>query len=231
MFPTEPQYGDPPQPSASKTQTRPASRRRIVGPIGGLSERVLALTFDDGPHPHHTATVLDALKKHDAKATFFLLGENVARYPKLLRRMVEEGHAIGSHSWSHPSHATHDQAVRELERTHQAILKACGVSVRLFRPPYGIVTGSLEAQAKVRKYTSVLWSVDTMDWRYQDAARIVRVAGEGTRRGDIVLMHDIHRTTAQAVPRLLAILDRRQVRAVTIPYLLDPPASDEAPAR
>lgn len=223
MFPTHPQYG------SVKPSPHAVRGRRITGPIEGLTERVVALTFDDGPHPQYTARVLDALRAGGAKATFFVLGENAARYPKLLRRMADEGHAIASHSWSHPSRASREQAIRELERTHRAILQASGVEVTLFRPPYGIVTGALEAQAKARGYRTILWSVDTMDWRYRDTARVARIAGQNTRRGDIVLMHDIHRTTMRAVPGILETLARRQVRAVTVPYLLDPPVP-EAPA-
>ncbi len=222
--------------------------RRFAGPRRGLRDRIVALTFDDGPDPKRTPVVLDALKASGAKATFFLLGHKVAKFPELVRRIVDEGHAIGSHSWSHPATVTPEQARDELDRTHKAIRDACGVDVVWFRPPYGIFTGNLEAYAKVKGYRTILWSVDTQDWKYLDAARTADIAGERTRRGDVVLMHDIHASTAEAVPVLLNSLARRGVACVTIDFLLDPrrvaagsralapklpdrPAKDSAPRR
>ncbi|MFM7320528.1 MAG: polysaccharide deacetylase family protein [Armatimonadota bacterium] len=199
-----------------------APGRRFAGPRRGLREKIVALTFDDGPDPKRTPLVLDALKAAGAKATFFVLGHKVAKHPDLVRRMVDEGHVVGSHSWSHPANTSPEQARDELDRTHKAIRDACGVDVVWFRPPYGIFTGNLEAYAKVRSYRTILWSVDTQDWKYLDAARTAVIAGERTRRGDVVLMHDIHQSTADAVPVLLKSLARRGVASVTIAELLDP---------
>jgi len=196
--------------------------RRFAGPRQDLAEKILALTFDDGPDPRKTPRVLDALRERGAKATFFVLGHRVAKHPDIVRRMVDEGHVVGSHSWSHPFETTPEQARDELDRTHKAIRDACGVEATWFRPPYGIFTGNFEAYAKVRGYRTILWSVDTQDWKTMDVATTVQVAGEKTRRGDVVLMHDIHQPTVDAVPALLATLARRGLSSVTIAELLEP---------
>jgi peptidoglycan/xylan/chitin deacetylase (PgdA/CDA1 family) len=194
----------------------------LIRRVNGLSVRSVALTFDDGPSPVYTPRLLDLLRKAGAAATFFVVGREAERHPGLVRRMIGEGHRVGSHSWSHPQSTTPGSAKEELQRTHDVLKAITGVDPTLFRPPYGIETGPLAEEAVSRGYRTVLWSLDTKDWRDHDASKLSEMVGERSRRGDIVLMHDIHAATIDAVPDMLRRLALRGVRCVTVERLLDP---------
>lgn len=209
-----------PNPSPSPTKIRR---------VDGLSVRAVALTFDDGPSPEHTPRLLDLLRKAGAAATFFVVGREAERYPGLVKRMVGEGHRVGSHSWSHPQATTLESAREELQRTHDVLKAITGTDPTLFRPPYGIETGPLAEEAVSRGYRTVLWSLDTKDWRDHDPAKLSEMVGERTRRGDIVLMHDIHASTVDAIPDMLRRLAFRGVRCVTVDRLLDPDRNHPIP--
>ncbi|MET7336859.1 polysaccharide deacetylase family protein [Nonomuraea sp. NPDC005650] len=179
--------------------------------------KCVALTFDDGPGPY-TDTLLAYLAAYRARATFFVVGSNVVTYPRVLRRTVAAGHEIGNHTWSHPDLRRLSPArVRsQLVRTDQAIQAATGVVPRLVRPPYGAFNRT------VRRQTArplVLWSVDTVDWRYRNSATVARRALRWVRPGSVILFHDIHPTTVRAIPRVLRTLAKRGYRFVTVSEL------------
>ncbi|KAB8196125.1 polysaccharide deacetylase family protein [Nonomuraea phyllanthi] len=179
--------------------------------------KCVALTFDDGPGPY-TGTLLRHLAKYHARATFFVVGLNVVTYPGVLRHTVEAGHEIGNHTWSHPDLTRRSAAgIRsQLGRTDVAVKAATGVVPRLVRPPYGAFDRVVRAQTS-RPF--VLWSVDTLDWRFRDSAVVARRALRSVRPGSVVLFHDIHPTTVRAIPRVLRTLSRRGYRFVTISQL------------
>lgn len=183
----------------------------------------IALTFDDGPSQKLTPKLLDILAAHQVKATFFVIGQNVAEYPEVTARAAREGHEIGNHSWSHPYFGRmSDEAVRhELKKTDDAIRSAIGTSPTLLRPPYGSIT------ARQRKwiadefgYKIVLWDVDPLDWKRPGPAvvrdRIVR----NTRAGSIVLSHDIHPGTIEAMPDTIEQLQAKGFKFVTVSELI-----------
>ncbi|MGK5556865.1 polysaccharide deacetylase family protein [Actinomadura kijaniata] len=174
----------------------------------------VALTFDDGPG-EHTGRLLDDLRREGARATFFLLGQNVGAHRDLVRRMVLEGHEVANHSWSHPqlTGMSPDAVRSQVRRTSEAVREASGVTPTLFRPPYGATDGTV---ARAVGMPQILWSVDTLDWRDRSAARVVRVGVREPRKGGIVLLHDIHRTTVEAVPRVLSGLKKRGFTLVTV---------------
>ncbi|MGW4964743.1 polysaccharide deacetylase family protein, partial [Nonomuraea sp. NPDC004186] len=179
--------------------------------------KCVALTFDDGPGPY-TDTLLAYLAAYHAQATFFVVGSNVVTYPRVLRRTVAAGHEIGNHTWSHPDLTRLSPArVRsQLGRTDQAIRAITGVMPGLVRPPYGAIN------ATVRRQTGrpmVLWSVDTLDWRYRSSATVARRALRSVRPGSVILFHDIHPTTVRAIPRVLRKLAGRGYRFVTVSQL------------
>ena len=200
----------------------PVPSPRLVRRIDGLSVRAVALTFDDGPHPVHTPRLLDLLREAGAAATFFVVGREAERHPGLIKRIVGEGHQLGNHSWSHPHETTPEGATDELGRTHNLLKAITGMDTTLFRPPYGREHGALAVEAMSRGYRTVMWSMDTNDWRVRDSSRLSEMVGERTKRGDIVLMHDIHGSTVDAVPDLLRRLANRGVRCVSVERLLDP---------
>lgn len=162
------------------------------------------MTFDDGPHPENTPRLLDALKAHGIKATFFVQGEQVARYPAVARKITEEGHTIAGHSWSHrrlPQWAFRD-AWTEFDRTREIIRKATGVETILYRPPYGWVTLPMLVYAALGRMQLILWSVDSDDDRTRSVAAIL-ARGRQVQGGDILLCHDDNDAILEAMPALL----------------------------
>jgi peptidoglycan/xylan/chitin deacetylase (PgdA/CDA1 family) len=185
---------------------------------------LIAITFDDGPDPKLTPRLLDLLKQRGIHATFFLVGQNVAAYPEVVSRMVAEGHEVANHSWSHPlfTQMSKEKVESQLQRTHDAIIKACGVTPLLYRPPYGAV--SISQRAWIEKtfgYTAILWDVDPQDWKLPRRSQKVydRIHSQ-TRSGSIILCHDIHETTVAAMPATLDDLLARGYRFATVTQLI-----------
>lgn len=179
--------------------------------------KCVALTFDDGPGPY-TARLLDTLKKNGARATFFMLGENVGAHRDIVRRMALEGQEVANHSWSHPNLTTLSSAeVRsQIQRTQKAVKDASGVAPTLVRPPYGSTNKRVERAIGM---PLVLWSVDTLDWRYRDAARDARVGVKEPKTGGIVLFHDIHKPSVDSIPKVVDGLRERGFTFVTVSEL------------
>ena len=152
--------------------------------------RTVALTFDDGPTPY-TAQVLDVLKREGVKATFFLCGESARRHPDLVRRIRDEGHVIGNHTWSHPWLYLMPESgiASEIDRTQDELERLTGRRPTLFRPPYGVRWFSLWPLLRERGLTMVMWNDRAYDGRY-DADGVARAALSGLRPGAIVLLHD-----------------------------------------
>lgn len=189
----------------------------------------IALTFDDGPHATNTPRLLEMLKQRGIKGTFYCVGQCVAEYPEIAKRIVDEGHEIASHSWSHPQLSSMSEAsVRDqLERTHQAIKQATGVEPKTFRPPYGAFTLRQRKWANaVYGYKTILWDVDTLDWKHRNPARTEAIALAETKSGSIILTHDIHKSTIDAMPTLMDHLLAKGFKFVTVSELIamDKPA-------
>ena len=187
----------------------------------------IALTFDDGPWPTTTSQVLDVLKKNNVKATFFMVGKQVEKYPQLLKQVVAEGHAIGNHTWSH-QYGQYDESAAAHELNDAAALfdKTTGVKTSLFRPPAGILNNGLAAYAQQKKYAVVVWSVDSKDWRYHGTTTkaLLESVVKDAKPGGIVLLHDgggDRSTTVQALPQLITALQKRGYTFVTVPELLE----------
>jgi peptidoglycan/xylan/chitin deacetylase (PgdA/CDA1 family) len=182
--------------------------------------RCVALTFDDGPVPG-TARLLDILRIRGVRATFFVLGSQVAAHPGLLQREFAEGHEIGNHSYTHADlcHLPGAGARAEMGRTQQAVRRVTGRTPVLFRPPYGATDARVAAVARRNHLAQIMWAVDPLDWRDRDPALIERRVVRGTRRGSIILLHDIHPTTVSAVPGIIGTLNRRGYVFVTVSEL------------
>ena len=178
----------------------------------------IALTFDDGPHGTHTDAILKTLRKHGAKATFFMLGTQVDMYPSIAARVAAAGHEIGSHTYIHPnlSKVGAARVQSELSKTNAAILRATGKKPTLLRPPYGSHTATVRKMAGV---PLVLWNVDTVDWQSKNADAIVRHVLENARDGAIILLHDIYGSTAEAVEKLVPALRLQGFQLVTVSEL------------
>lgn len=156
--------------------------------------RQVALTFDDGPDPDWTAPLLDVLRQHGVSATFFVCGASAERWPDLLRRIVDEGHTVGGHGYTHRALTAlhHSELVRELDDTHELIERVSGVAVQLMRPPYGAHDSGVLAELRSRDLVPVLWTAHGYDWTSPSpsAAKVARTVLNTTTRNSIVLLHD-----------------------------------------
>jgi peptidoglycan/xylan/chitin deacetylase (PgdA/CDA1 family) len=190
----------------------------------------IAMTFDDGPSAENTPRLLDILKERHIHATFFFVGQRVAENPEIVKRIVAEGHDIGNHSWSHPQLSKmNDEAVRnELQKTEDAIVAACGQKPKLMRPPYGAFTARQRAWAHgTWGYKIILWDVDPLDWKIRNSEHVKAEILKQTVPGSIILSHDIHKTTVDAMPATLDALAAKGFKFVTVSELIamDHPAT------
>jgi peptidoglycan-N-acetylglucosamine deacetylase len=178
----------------------------------------VAITFDDGPHPKYTQTILDILKAHNAKATFFVLGSRVDFYPGITKRIVKEGHEIGNHTWDHKDLKTlsPEDIIEELEKTNHAVKYATGIEPQIMRPPYGSINNQIESTLEL---PSILWTVDTLDWKSHDPNAILTIVKEETKEGSIVLMHDIHKSSVDSLNDVLTFLQNQGYEFVTVSEL------------
>jgi len=181
------------------------------------------MTFDDGPSAKLTPGLLDVLAAHHIHATFFVIGQNAADHPEILQRAVREGHEIGNHSWSHPAFAKmRDDRVRaELQKTDDAIKAAIGTRPVLMRPPYGSITARQKQWINAEfGYRTILWDVDPLDWKRPGAAVVESRIVRETRPGSIILSHDIHPGTIQAMPETFDQLQKKGFKFVTVSELI-----------
>ncbi len=179
---------------------------------------MVALTFDDGPNKDTTLPILNTLKKYDSAATFFILGNRASSNVEILKRMVEEGSEIGNHSYNHKELTKLSvDGVREQILSTQTIVKdLIGIEPKLMRPTYGSFNDDLKSRVDM---PLVLWSIDTLDWKSRDARAVTNHVLENVKDGDIVLMHDIYDSTAQAVELLVPQLIERGYQLVTVSEL------------
>lgn len=167
---------------------------------------VVALTFDDGPHEKYTPILLEGLKKRNVKATFFVIGESAKAHPEIVKQEAEEGHLVGSHTYSHVqlTKLSVEQAEEEIYRANDVIYQACNLYPTFIRPPYGSWNQTLEEKTDMR---CVLWNVDPYDWKSQNTDAIVKEVMENVGDGSIILLHDIYKTSVDAA---LQIIDNLQ---------------------
>ncbi|WP_077210894.1 polysaccharide deacetylase family protein [Bacillus dakarensis] len=191
------------------------------------NEKVIALSFDDGPDTRFTPLILDILNKYDVKATFFLLGTRVHTYPDITKRIVSEGHAVGNHTYWHPNLSDTDvqKMIWEIERNDQEISSIIGFKSNLFRAPYGALTEEQVRQLGVMGYRGIGWSVDSEDWKSLTANEIMQKVLTAVHPGAIILMHSAgHWTqdltgTVNALNELIPHLKEKGYRFVTISEL------------
>jgi len=205
-----------------------------------VSPKLVALTFDDGPYGKATSQILDILKKERVQATFFLLGMNVEKYPAIAKRIVNEGHVIGNHSYSHSEFLSKIPAVdfeADVRHAENLIVDATGLHPRYFRPPFGMHTPSMDQQLKDMGYFVVLWNVGTgttagdYDQGTSSEAiveQIIRNTLKGKKRQQIILLHDgrdvqigySRQNVIQALPRVIDKLKERGYRFVTVEQII-----------
>ena len=207
-------------------------RSQWLGPTdwrGPVDVKSVALTFDDGP-ADDTARILDHLAALDVRAAFFMLGRQVERHPRIARRIVDEGHEVGNHSYSHPIflYCSPDETRRELERTQEIIAATTGVRPRWSRPPCGVRTPAYFNASRDLGLRTVQWTVAGYDWKRRGAERIASDVARRLSAGSIVLLHDgdskgrnNRRETVAAVPKIIAAARDRELAIDPLARLLD----------
>jgi len=215
--------------AAPKGKGRPYYEKRgeVVWEVP-TEEKVIALTFDDGPDPEDTPIILDLLRQYGVKATFFIIGNKAERYPGLVKREADEGHELGNHTYRHlyyNNKVSERLFKEELQKTQDAIYKASGQKPHLFRPPGGYYNENLVRIAKKEGFKIVMWSwhLNTNDWNTPGVAKITSTILNNARNGNIVLFHDFvegQTQTISALKQILPELKNRGYRFVTISELL-----------
>lgn len=183
----------------------------------------IALTFDDGPHLKYTNKLLDILDENNVKATFFVVGKMVKRYPFLLKEIYTRGHEIGSHSYNHPilTNLSRESVIRELELSRIEMKNACGIDVSLFRPPFGRYNNEVISIANARGFKTILWSINSGDYGCDDSKLIENRVINNPSNGDIVLMHSGVDATIKALPEIIKILKQKNFEFKTVSEIIE----------
>lgn len=190
---------------------------RVVDP----SRKMVAITLDDGPHGSNTQKILDILDAHSARATFFMLGQNVVNNEGVVKDVYSRGNEIGIHTWSHPqlTNLSESSIKSQIEQTSDAIYNVTGYRPTLVRPPYGSFNKVVKDTLK--DYSLILWNIDSLDWKSRDENQIVPLVMNDIQDGDIILLHDIHSTTVPAVDKIVSELDKQGYQMVTVSELIE----------
>jgi len=208
----------------STMPTVPPAGARLSYSSVSIKQPVVAMTFDDGPHPSLTPKLLDILKERNIKCTFFLIGQNVKAYPQIVRRILAEGHEIGAHTYTHCSLTSRSDAqIRsELQRSEEVLMAAANYRPQLVRPPYGAINTRIKQLMFTEfGYSTIMWSVDPQDWRRPGVSVVTSRLVNGQHPGAIMLAHDIHPPTIQAMPGMFDQMLAKGYQFVTVSQLMN----------
>jgi peptidoglycan/xylan/chitin deacetylase (PgdA/CDA1 family) len=228
--PAEPHAGGPERPEERPPHTEHidwSARYPDEIVLRGPERKEIALTFDDGPDGEWTPKVLDQLAKFGVKATFFVVGRRCEQFPRVLRRIVREGHIAGNHSWNHPNltKLKAEEVRSQLERTGAVVRRLTGKTPALFRPPYGALNETVIHEAIRLKEKIIFWNVDSLDWMQLNARQVAANILAHVRPGSIVLQHSAGGTgenlqgTVDALPIVIRTLRRQGYSFRTVPQL------------
>ncbi|MEW9698618.1 polysaccharide deacetylase family protein [Paenibacillus sp. SI8] len=216
--------------SQTQASTKPAVPKNIsaaISPPSLKSKKMAALTFDDGPDKKYTDKVLDILRDYKVKGTFFILGEKTRQYPGVVKRINQDGHALGNHSWNHPnlSKLSQQELRQEIKKTDEAIREVTGFAPMLLRPPYGAASDQVKKEITASGHTLALWSIDTLDWAGTSSADIIKAVKSGPKENAVVLMHTGGGrngnldNTIRALPKIIEYYQSQGYDLVTLPEL------------
>lgn len=184
-----------------------------------IDDKKVAITFDDGPNPQYTELLLDGLRERNVRATFFLIGKQAEEYPDLVKRMDEDGHLIGNHTYSHVDlcKQSEEGVVEQVDRTNDIIEEITGKRPVYIRPPFGSWNRSLEEQTGMLE---IFWTVDPRDWECTDCSRVIERTLEDVKDGSILLFHDASPSSVRAALAVVDILKERGYEFVTADELI-----------
>ena len=215
----------PPEPAKPADVTIAPAQEPAPSPVPPKCYNCVAITYDDGTVPGSTERLLDILKRKGVHATFFVVGRNANANPQILRRIRDEGHTIGNHSFSHPDLARQsDGAIAaQLDDTDAALQKQAGLDPHWLRPPYGSHNPRVASAAGARGMALAVWDVDTADWQHRNPATTCKRAVDGAREGSIILMHDIHQPTVDAAECVIDGLRAKGLNPVGLDEMIKRP--------
>ncbi|MCR5691177.1 MAG: polysaccharide deacetylase family protein [Eubacterium sp.] len=192
----------------------------IATPTVAPRSKAVALTFDDGPSSAHTNDILDVLEENNAHATFFVVGQRCEIDAEILKREIAIGCEIGSHSWDHANLS--ELSVKEFRKQNQktvdVVKKVTGYEISLMRPPYGAISNKMRKKLGM---PMILWSVDTLDWKTKNAKAVFKEVKKQVSDGDIILVHDIHGSTAEAIKKVVPWLLENDYDILTVSELME----------
>ena len=200
-----------------------ATSRKYIIWKGRRNSEGIALTFDDGPHPAYTPAILDILRYYEISATFFLAGSEIAEYPELANRIIQFGHNIGNHTYSHSILRNMDKASLEYEinKTEEVINEYTGRTTSLFRPPKGVISLPMLRICMKQELKVIMWSVDSIDYSAEDSQSVIRnVDPDRVSNGDIILFHDKNIHTQKALPILIEEFRKKGLTFSTVKQML-----------
>lgn len=184
-------------------------------------EKLVALTFDDGPHPVYTEEILAVLAEEDVQASFFMMGKEAELYPEIVKKVSDAGHLIGNHTYTHVNvcQISTEETIDEITKTNDILEDLTGKRPQFFRPPFGCKNEALEKQTGM---FWIFWDVDTLDWSCQNAGQVYRQVVKNVGENDIILMHDAYPSTVEAVRELIPALQEMGYTFVTVDRLVEP---------
>ena len=188
-----------------------------------ISRNHVAITFDDGPHPLYTPKTLRLLKKYNVRATFFCIGKNIQKHPEIFKEIIQEGHTVGNHTFSHSNafgfYGT-AKVIGELSKTIELVENLTGLSMALYRPAFGVTNPSIARAVKKLNLNSIGWNVRSLDTTFRNENQVLRRITSKAHKGDIILLHDTSEKSILVLERLLVFLEESKLKSVTVDDLL-----------
>lgn len=188
------------------------------------SEKYISITFDDGPNPEFTPKILSLLKKHGAKATFFLIGKNAEKYPEIVHQIIEEGHSMGSHSYSHSKNFgffSTEKITSELIHANSIFEEITGKKLKMFRPPFGVTNPKIKKALLKTGHKSIGWSKRSLDTTSLSEEKTLKRITANLKKGDIILLHDSGAKSIAVLEQLLLFLQSHELQSVPVDRLLE----------
>ena len=189
-----------------------------------VKSNLVAITFDDGPHPEFTPKALELLKKYNAKATFFCVGKHIEAHPNVFNEIIKQGHTIGNHTYSHANNFGFFKTTKvteELLKTNAVVKNSVGITLQLFRPAFGVTNPRIKTALKATKLQSIGWSVRSLDTTYKSPKSILKRTTKNLSKGDVILLHDTSLKSIIVLEQLLLFLQQQNMESITIDSLFN----------
>lgn len=189
-----------------------------------IKKNHVAITFDDGPHPEFTPKVLGLLKKYNAKATFFCVGKHIEAYPNVFKEIINQGHTVGNHTYSHTNNfgfLKTKKVIEELLKTNAIAKNNIGFTMALYRPAFGVTNPRIKSAIKTTKLKSIGWSVRSLDTTFRTPEKIFNRTTKNLTKGDVILLHDTSSKSIMVLERLLLFLQQQNMESVTVDSLFN----------